>query len=67
MMKGERDANKRIDMFNQLERTRHDLELIVAKQRGGRTGTANLKCDLAFNQITDIEDRPRDYDEELPL
>jgi replicative DNA helicase len=60
MMKGERDAVRRVDMFDQFERTRNDLELIVAKQRGGRTGTALQTCDLAFNVIGDKE-------EELPF
>ena len=62
LMKGEKDGGKRMDMFNQLERTRHDLELIVAKQRGGGTGTALQKCDLAFNNIYDPPE-----DAELPF
>ena len=60
MIKGERDGARKVDMFHQLERTRNDLELIVAKQRGGRTGTALQVCDLAFNVIAD---KPQD---ELP-
>jgi replicative DNA helicase len=65
-MKGEKDGSKRVDMFNQLERTRDDLELIVAKQRGGRTGTALQKCELAFNNIYDKPEGAQDG-EELPF
>lgn len=62
-IKGEKDGNKKVDMFQQLERTKNDLELIVAKQRGGRVATAVQHCDLAYNLI---EDRPQG-DEELPF
>jgi replicative DNA helicase len=59
-IKSETDANKRMDMMEALDRRRFDLEMIAAKQRGNRTGTCDLRADLAVNVIDD-------RDEELPF
>lgn len=47
----ERDANRRIDLQNTLDRKRNDLEIIVSKQRNGRLGTAVVEIDLPVNVI----------------
>jgi replicative DNA helicase len=36
-----------------LEKKRHDLELLIAKQRNGPTTTIDLYCDMAANAIRD--------------
>lgn len=40
-----------------LSQVERQMEIIVAKNRHGPTGTARLYCDIAANVIDDLEDR----------
>lgn len=52
--KGQTDEEE-IQRLSMLEAKRDELEIIVAKNRsGGRTGTAYLECDLAYNHLQDF-------------
>jgi replicative DNA helicase len=44
------DERKRIEM---LDAKRHDLEINIAKQRNGPTGTIELFCEMASNAVRD--------------
>lgn len=43
----------------QLEATRHDLEISIAKQRNGPTCTIELFCDMASNVVCDKDNTRR--------
>lgn len=43
----------------QLEETRHDLEISIAKQRNGPTCTVELFCDMASNVVCDKDNTRR--------
>src|SRR5262245_3246174 len=47
------DQKTEADRVDKLEATRNILELIIAKQRNGPTGTVELFCDMAANAIRD--------------
>lgn len=55
---GEKDQAKRLELEAELDKCRHVLELIVAKQRGGPTGTVKLFGDMASNAVRDLGARP---------
>jgi replicative DNA helicase len=38
-----------------LERKKHVLEIIIAKQRNGPIGTVTLWCDMGSNVICDLD------------
>ena len=47
----ESDADKDIERLDRLEREKHRLEFIIAKQRNGPVRTINLWCDMAFSAV----------------
>lgn len=52
-IESETDANRRIDASNRLERVRHQMEVLVAKQRSGRLGHVVLRAEMMFNALSD--------------
>jgi len=51
------DDSKEKMRLAELERRKHELEVIVAKQRNGAVGTVKLWCDMQSNVITDMDRR----------
>lgn len=46
-------VTQRADLEAELSAKRYDLDLIIAKQRGGKTGTVTTYCDIACSRVED--------------
>jgi replicative DNA helicase len=51
------DTEKLEQWERMMKAARHRLDVIVAKQRQGRVGTAHLRCNPAINRVWDERDR----------
>ena len=48
-----------------LQRKKHALEIIIAKQRNGPVGTVELWCDMGSNVVRDLEQHERPHEDGL--
>jgi len=60
-LEAEPDPAKKVEMFNRLEAVKNEMELIVAKNRHGATGTVRAFCEIEYGAVRDLV-RPGEAD-----
>lgn len=56
---GSNKVSEQADLEAGLAAVRNKMEIIIAKQRGGPTGTCSVYCDVATNMVCDHADKPQ--------